>query len=172
MTIPVAIAASIIAAGGAFLLALAGALFNIYNKLGRLDAHQEILQEGQQKLGIEIRAAQDHSDAQLAAAEKRAISREEAAEKRALARHAEAMSSLAAAEERALAREAAAEKRVLAQLAAVEERALARHAEAMRELAAVDERAIARHNELLAEIRLWRTHGHDADGTIFFRVPE
>ncbi len=39
-------------------------------------------------------------------------------------------------------------------------------------LAAAEERALARHNELLAEIRLWRTHGHDSDGTIFFRVPE
>ena len=61
---------------------------------------------------------------------------------------------LAAAEERALAREAAAEERALAREAAAEERALARH------------------NELMAEIRLWRHHGHDADGTIFFRVPE
>ena len=57
--------------------------------------------------------------------------------------HAMAMERLAAAEERALSREAAAE-----------------------------ERALARHNELLVEIRLWRTHGHDADGNIFFRVPE
>ena len=39
-------------------------------------------------------------------------------------------------------------------------------------LAAAEERAIARHNELLAEIRLWGTHSHDSDGTIFFRVPE
>lgn len=51
------------------------------------------------------------------------------------------------------------------QYAAAEERASLREA-------AAEERAIARHNELLAEIRLWRTHGHDADGTIFFRVPE
>ncbi len=57
--------------------------------------------------------------------------------------HAAAMERLTAAEDRALAREAAAE-----------------------------DRALARHNELLAEIRLWRSHGHDADGTIFFRVPE
>jgi hypothetical protein len=48
---------------------------------------------------------------------------------------------------------------------AAEERADVRHA-------AAEERAVARHNELLTEIRLWRTHGHDADGTIFFRVPE
>ena len=68
--------------------------------------------------------------------------------------HAMAMERLAAAEERALAREAAAEERALSRETAAEERALARH------------------NELLAEIRLWRTHGHDADGTIFFRVPE
>ena len=47
------------------------------------------------------------------------------------------------------------------QFAAAEERALAR-----------EERALARHNELLAEVRLWRAHGHDADGNIFFRVPE
>ena len=40
------------------------------------------------------------------------------------------------------------------------------------QFAAAEERAIARHNELLAEIRLWRTHGHDADGNIYFRVPE
>jgi hypothetical protein len=48
---------------------------------------------------------------------------------------------------------------------AAEERADVRHA-------AAEERAVSRHNELLTEIRLWRTHGHDADGTIFFRVPE
>ena len=63
----------------------------------------------------------------------------------------------AAVEERALAREAA---------------ALARHEAAMAEIRVVEERSIARHNELLVEIRLWRTHGHDADGNIFFRVPE
>lgn len=62
--------------------------------------------------------------------------------------------SLSAAEERALTREAAAEERALVREAAAEERALARH------------------NELLAEIRLWRHHRHDADETIFFRVPE
>ena len=72
---------------------------------------------------------------------------------------------LEAAEERALAREATAEERALAREATAEERALAREATA-------EERALARHNELLAEIRLWRAHGHDADGTIFFRVPE
>ena len=38
--------------------------------------------------------------------------------------------------------------------------------------AAAEEGALARHNELLAEVRLWRTHGHDADGNIYFRVPE
>ena len=58
------------------------------------------------------------------------------------------------------------------QFAAVEERALARHEAAMAEIRVVEERSIARHNELLVEIRLWRTHGHDADGNIFFRVPE
>jgi hypothetical protein len=147
MTIPVAIAASIIAAGGAFLIALAGALFNINNKLGRLDAHQEILEKGQQKLTTEIRDARDYIDTQLAAAEKRALTREDAAEKRAIARE-------AAAEERALARHEAA----MAEIRAVER--------------AVEERSIARHNELMAEIRLWRHHGHDADGNIFFRVPE
>ena len=72
---------------------------------------------------------------------------------------------LAAAEKRALAREDAAEKRAIAREAAAEERALAREA-------AAEERALARHNELMAEIRLWRHHGHDADGNIFFRVPE
>jgi flagellar biosynthesis GTPase FlhF len=158
MTIPVAIAASIIAAGGAFLIALAGALFNINNKLGRLDAHQEILEKGQQKLTTEIRDARDYIDTQLAAAEKRALTREDAAEKRALAR------------------EDAAEKRAIAREAAAEERALARHEAAMAEIRAVEraveERSIARHNELMAEIRLWRHHGHDADGNIFFRVPE
>ena len=64
--------------------------------------------------------------------------------------HAVAMERLAAAEERSIARETAAEERALAREAA----------------------ALARHNELMAEIRLWRTHGHDADGNIFFRVPE
>ena len=58
------------------------------------------------------------------------------------------------------------------QLTAAEERAIARHEAAMAEIRAVEERALARHNELLAEIRLWRVHGHDADGNIFFRVPE
>jgi biopolymer transport protein ExbB/TolQ len=70
-----------------------------------------------------------------------------------------------AAEERADVRHAAAEERAVARHAAAEERAVARHA-------AAEERAVSRHNELLTEIRLWRTHGHDADGTIFFRVPE
>ena len=32
--------------------------------------------------------------------------------------------------------------------------------------------AEARFSELLTEIRLWRHHRHDADGTIYFRVPE
>ena len=165
MTIPVAIAASIIAAGGAFLIALAGALFNIYNKLGRLDAHQEILQEGQQKLTTEIRESRDYIDAQLAATEKRALAREDAAEKRAIARE-------AAAEERTAMQFAAAGGRTALQFAAAEERALARHEAAMAEIRVVEERSIARHNELLVEIRLWRHHGHDADGNIFFRVPE
>ena len=40
------------------------------------------------------------------------------------------------------------------------------------QFAAAEERALARHNELLAEIRLFRYHGHDADGSIYFRVPE
>lgn len=102
------------------------------------------------KVEAEVRASRDHFETQLAAAEERA-----------LARHAVAMEGLAAVEERALAREAAAE-----------ERALARHAATMASLAASEERAVARHNELLSEIRLWRTHWHDADGTIFFRVPE
>ena len=59
----------------------------------------------------------------------------------------------------------AAEERAAARHAAAEERATARHA-------AAEERNAARHNELLTEIRLWRTHSHDSDGTIFFRVPE
>jgi len=67
----------------------------------------------------------------------------------------------AAVEERAIARE----EQAIARENAIEERAIAREE-------AIEERAIARHNELLAEIRLWRTHGHDADGNIFFRVPE
>jgi biopolymer transport protein ExbB/TolQ len=70
-----------------------------------------------------------------------------------------------AAEERADVRHAAAEERAVSRHAAAEERAVSRHA-------AAEERAVSRHNELLTEIRLWRTHGHDADGTIFFRVPE
>ena len=125
MDIPVPIVTAFLAGGAAILIAFAGALFNLYSRLGRLEKGQEILEKSQENLASEIRAARDHFDAQLAAAEERALARE------------------AAAEARALAREAAAE-----------------------------ERAIARHNELLAEIRLWRTHGHDADGTIFFRVPE
>ena len=114
MTIPVAITASLIAGGAAFLIAFVGVLLNISTKLGRLDGDQENLAKGQLKLEEEIRATRDYFAAQLAAAEERAIARESAAE----------------------------------------------------------ERALARHNELLAEIRLWRTHGHDADGNIFFRVPE
>ena len=154
MTIPVAIATSLIAGGAAFLIAFVGALLNINIKLGRLDESrenlrqgqlkleqgQEKLEQGQQRLEAEIRATRDYFAAQLAA-------------------------SLAASEERALAREKVAEERALAREKAAEERALAREK-------AAEERAIARHNELLAEIRLWRTHGHDADGNIFFRVPE
>ena len=40
------------------------------------------------------------------------------------------------------------------------------------EIRASRDRADMQHAELLSEIRLWRTHGHDADGAIFFRVPE
>ena len=161
MTIPVAIVASLIAAGAAFLIAFVGALLNISTKLGRLEGGQEnleksqqkleqgqlILEQGQQKLEAEIRTTRDYFDARLGAAEERAIVRESAAEERALARE-------STAEERAIVRESAAEERALAWESTAEERALARH------------------NELLAEIRLWRTHGHDTDGTIFFRVPE
>ncbi len=60
---------------------------------------------------------------------------------------------------------AAAEERSKMQLAAAEERFDL-------QFAAAEERAVARHNELLTEIRLWRNHGHDSDGNIFFRVPE
>ena len=101
------------------------------------------LESGQETLAAEIRASRERSDMQYAMLAER----------------------LEAAEERALAREATAEERALAREATAEERALAREATA-------EERALARHNELLAEIRLWRAHGHDADGTIFFRVPE
>ncbi len=121
MTIPVPIFTSLIAAGAAILIAFAGASFNIYSRLGRLE-------RGQEALAAEILASRERSDMQ----------------------HSAAMERLAASEERVLAREAAAEDRALAREAA----------------------ALARHNELLAEIRLWRTHGHDADGNIFFRVPE
>ena len=168
MTIPVAIATSLIAGGAAFLIAFVGALLNINVKLGRLDESranlregqlkleqgQEKLEQGQQRLETEIRATRDSFDVQLAVSEERALAREKAAEERAIVRE-------KAAEERAIAREAVAEERALAREAVAEERALAR------EMA-----ALARHNELLAEIRLWRTHGHDADGNIFFRVPE
>ena len=81
-------------------------------------------------------------------------------------------SEILASRERTDLQFAAAEERALAREAAAEERAIARHEAAMAEIRAVEERAIARHNELLTEIRLWRAHGHDADGTIFFRVPE
>ena len=40
------------------------------------------------------------------------------------------------------------------------------------EIRASRDRADMQHEELLSEIRLWRTHGHDADRTIYFRVPE
>jgi hypothetical protein len=40
------------------------------------------------------------------------------------------------------------------------------------EIRASRDRSDMQHAELLSEIRLWRTHGHDADGAIFFRVPE
>ncbi len=101
------------------------------------------LESGQETLAAEIRASRERSDIQYDTV----------------------TASLSAAEERALAREAAAEERALTREAAAEERALAREA-------AAEERALARHNELLAEIRLWRHHRHEADGTIFFRVPE
>ena len=194
MTIAVPIITSFIASGAAILLAFSGALFNLYGRLGRLEKGQEVLEKLQAELVSEIRSARDHFDAQFTAAEKRALAREDAAEKRALAREdaaeKRALAREDAAEERALARynellaiQDAAEKRALAREDAAEERALARHALAMESLAAVEERALAResaaeeralarHNELLAEIRLWRTHGHDADGNIFFRVPE
>ena len=110
---------------------------------GHINSRLGKVEKGQEGLAGEIRASRERSDMQ----------------------HAAAMERLAAVEERALAREAAAEERALAREAAAEERALAR-------AAAAEERALARHNELLAEIRLWRTHGHDADGNIFFRVPE
>ena len=172
MTVPVSILASMIAASAAILIAFVGALFNINSRLGKVEA--------------EVRASRDHFETQLAAAEERALARHAVAmeglataEERALARHAVAMEGLATAEERALVRHAVAmeglaavEERALAREAAAEERALARHAATMASLAASEERAVARHNELLSEIRLWRTHWHDADGTIFFRVPE
>ena len=132
MTIPVPIFTSLIAAGAAILIAFAGASFNIYSRLGRLE-------RGQEALAAEILASRERSDMQ----------------------HSAAMERLAAFEERALAREAASE-----------DRALAREAAALARESAAEERALAQHNELLAEIRLWRTHGHDADGNIFFRVPE
>ena len=40
------------------------------------------------------------------------------------------------------------------------------------EIRASRDRSDMQHSELLAEIRLWRTHEHDADGNIYFRVPE
>ena len=123
---------SLIAAGAAILIAFAGASFNIYSRLGRLE-------RGQEALAAEILASRERSDMQ----------------------HSAAMEGLAAFEERALAREAASE-----------DRALAREAAALARESAAEERALAQHNELLAEIRLWCTHGHDADGNIFFRVPE
>ena len=132
MTIPVPIFTSLIAAGAAISIAFAGASFNIYSRLGRLE-------RGQEALAAEILASRERSDMQ----------------------HSAAMERLAAFEERALAREAASE-----------DRALAREAAALARESAAEERALAQHNELLAEIRLWRTHGHDADGNIFFRVPE
>ena len=132
MTVPVPIAASLIGAGAAILIAFVGALFNLYSRLGRLEA--------------QILASRERSDMQYAAL----------------------LEQLAAAEERALPRHEAA----MVEIRAVEERAIARHEAAMAEIRVVEERAIARHNELLAEIRLWRHHGHEADGNIFFRVPE
>ena len=42
----------------------------------------------------------------------------------------------------------------------------------MSEIRATQDRSDRQHTELLSEIRLWRGHGHDAAGAIFFRVPE
>ena len=143
MTISEPILASLIGVAAVILVALVSAWGHINSRLGRVE-------KGQELLAAEIRASRDRSDMQLAAVEDRAF-----------ARHTEALEKLAAVEDRALARHAEA----LDKLAAVEDRALARET-------AAEDRSLARHNELLAEIRLWRTHGHDADGNIFFRVPE
>ncbi len=179
MTISEPILASLIGVAAVILVALVSAWGHINSRLGRVE-------KGQDALSAEIRASRDRSDMQLAAVEERALARHaEALEKlaavedRALARHTEALGKLAAVEDRSLARHTEA----LGMLAAVEDRALTCHTEALGKLAAVEDRALAResaaedrslarHNELLAEIRLWRTHGHDADGNIFFRVPE
>ena len=121
----------------------AAILIAVVGALLNINSRLGKLEAGQEMLATEIRTSRERSDMQFAVAEERFNLKFAAAEERALARHTAAMEAVAAAEERALAREAAAE-----------------------------ERALARHNELLAEIRLWRTHGHDADGNIFFRVPE
>ncbi len=180
MTIPVPIVTSLIAASTAILIAVVGALFNIYSRLGKLE-------EGQKTLAAEIRASRERSDMQFAAAEahiaaveKRTIAHIAAVEKRTIAHIAAVeerlITRIEAVEERAIAREAAAEERVIARIAAVEERAIARieavEERAIARIEAAEERAIARHNELLAEMRLWRHHRHDEDGMIFFRVPE
>ena len=126
--------------------ASAAILIALVGAWGLINSRLGKLESGQETLAAEIRASRERTDMQFAAVDRQfaAIDRQFAG----------IDMKFGAAEERALAREAA-----------VEERALAREA-------AAEERALARHNELLAEIRLWRAHGHDADGTIFFRVPE
>ncbi len=151
MTIPVPIIASFIAATAAILIAVVGALFNINSRLGKLE-------QGQEMLAGEIRTSRERSDMQHAAAMQLADARHSATMELFDARHS-AMVGLVDA------RLSATMELVDARLSATMELVDAR-------LAAAEERALARHNELLAEIRLWRSHGHDADGTIFFRVPE
>ena len=150
MTVSEPILAGLMGAAAVALVALISAWGHINSRLGKVE-------KGQEGLAAEILASRERSDMQ----------------------HAAAMERLAAAEERALAREAAAEERALArhntamsEIRAVDERSTARHDTAMSAIWALEERALARHNELLSESRLWRTHGHDADGNIFFRVPE
>ena len=129
------------------LIAAAAAVFiAVIGAWGSINSRLGKLEKGYEMLAAEIRASRERSDMQHAGAMERLA----AVEERAIARHTAAMEAVAAVEERAIARETAAEERALAREAA----------------------ALARHNELMAEIRLWRTHGHDADGNIFFRVPE
>ena len=157
MTIPVPIIAGLIAAAAAVFIAVIGAWGSINSRLGKLE-------KGYEMLAAEIRASRERSDMQHAVAMERLA----AVEERAIARHTAAMEAVAAVEERAIARHTAAMEAV----AAVEERAIARETAAEERALAREAAALARHNELMAEIRLWRTHGHDADGNIFFRVPE